>query len=195
MNTNCPVPMLQHPEEFETLLNLIQEKLRPRLRFLEIGSLHGGTLWHYMQLLDPGGVMVNIDALIPPSDPRYASQKEGHDGLWMKWAKGFGVNSLTLTGTSSDPCIMRCAQGFAAATGGYDFLFIDGAHDYGSVKWDYEKYEPWVRRGGIIAFHDISWTGGDVNRFWREAREGQQFQQIQLHPDPKVMGIGVIFKA
>jgi predicted O-methyltransferase YrrM len=36
-----------------------------------------------------------------------------------------------------------------------DFLFIDGDHSYKGVKKDFEMYSPLVRKGGIIAFHDI----------------------------------------
>lgn len=35
-----------------------------------------------------------------------------------------------------------------------DFLFIDGDHTYNGVLDDYGMYEPMVRKGGIIAFHD-----------------------------------------
>ena len=35
-----------------------------------------------------------------------------------------------------------------------DLLFIDGDHAYASVKSDFESFEPVVRRGGIVAFHD-----------------------------------------
>ncbi|MEO0196406.1 MAG: class I SAM-dependent methyltransferase [candidate division WOR-3 bacterium] len=36
-----------------------------------------------------------------------------------------------------------------------DFLFIEGNHSYEGVKMDFEMYFPLVRKGGIIAFHDI----------------------------------------
>lgn len=34
------------------------------------------------------------------------------------------------------------------------FLFIDGLHDYESTLQDFSLWEPFVRKGGIIAFHD-----------------------------------------
>jgi hypothetical protein len=34
-------------------------------------------------------------------------------------------------------------------------LFIDGDHTYEGVRRDFEMYSPLVRKGGIIAFHDI----------------------------------------
>lgn len=36
-----------------------------------------------------------------------------------------------------------------------DFLFIDGDHAYEGVKADFEMYSPLVRKGGLVALHDI----------------------------------------
>lgn len=38
-----------------------------------------------------------------------------------------------------------------------DFVFIDGAHDYHSVKEDVEHWFPKVRKGGYIAGDDYDW--------------------------------------
>jgi hypothetical protein len=38
-----------------------------------------------------------------------------------------------------------------------DFVFIDGAHDYQSVKEDIEHWFPKVKRGGYIAGDDYNW--------------------------------------
>lgn len=47
-------------------------------------------------------------------------------------------------------------------------LFIDGAHDYDSVKADFEAWYPKVISGGVIAFHDTTgWEG--PRRFVRTA--------------------------
>jgi predicted O-methyltransferase YrrM len=43
-----------------------------------------------------------------------------------------------------------------------DFVFIDGAHDYHSVKEDIKHWYPKVKRGGYIAGDDYVWP--DVNR-------------------------------
>lgn len=36
-----------------------------------------------------------------------------------------------------------------------DLLFIDGNHEYGSVKKDYDLWSPLVSPGGFIALHDV----------------------------------------
>ena len=40
-----------------------------------------------------------------------------------------------------------------------DFVYIDGNHDYKYVKKDIELYWKKLRKGGILAGHDISWPG------------------------------------
>lgn len=40
-----------------------------------------------------------------------------------------------------------------------DLLWIDGNHQYDAVKQDYEQWEPFLKVGGIIAFHDSNKWG------------------------------------
>jgi predicted O-methyltransferase YrrM len=44
-----------------------------------------------------------------------------------------------------------------------DFVFIDAAHDYASVKKDLAAWYPKVKKGGIFAGHDYAWSA-DVRR-------------------------------
>ena len=37
-----------------------------------------------------------------------------------------------------------------------DILFIDGSHEYESVLFDYKTFSPFVRKGGLIIFHDTN---------------------------------------
>lgn len=50
----------------------------------------------------------------------------------------------------------------------FDFVFIDAGHDYESVKNDLESWYPKVKKGGIIAGHDIHAPGvaKAVNEFF-----------------------------
>lgn len=44
----------------------------------------------------------------------------------------------------------------------FDFIFIDGGHDYETVIEDIKGWYPKLKPGGIIGGHDIDWPG--VNR-------------------------------
>ena len=52
-----------------------------------------------------------------------------------------------------------------------DLLFIDGSHDYDSVKSDTLLWEPKVMRGGTILFHDYDHP--DTKR-WLDERYGNK---------------------
>lgn len=58
------------------------------------------------------------------------------------------------------PLVMTSHKALGKVNKPVDLLFIDGAHDYKSVKQDFNDWFPKVVDGGVIAFHDtISWPG------------------------------------
>jgi hypothetical protein len=76
-----------------------------------------------------------------------------------------------------------------------DFLFIDGDHSYEGVKKDFEMYSSLVRKGGIIAFHDIinnDPTRLDIGvpKFWLEVKDRYLFKEIII--DKINYGIGIL---
>lgn len=75
-----------------------------------------------------------------------------------------------------------------------DFLFIDGDHTYDAVKLDFETYLPFVRKGGIIAFHDVIVRDNpdiEVGRFWNEIRHNYRHT---LHVgDGSATGTGILY--
>ena len=61
-----------------------------------------------------------------------------------------------------------------------DLLHIDGSHDYGSVKKDFELYFPKCRKGSLIVFHDIFVDNPDFGvRKYFEERESE-FESLKL---------------
>eukprot|EP00928_Gymnodinium_smaydae_P058060 TRINITY_DN41271_c0_g1_i1.p1 TRINITY_DN41271_c0_g1~~TRINITY_DN41271_c0_g1_i1.p1 ORF type:complete len:424 (+),score=52.19 TRINITY_DN41271_c0_g1_i1:193-1464(+) len=71
-------------------------------------------------------------------------------------AGGRGWPSSTLYPMNSAQAVRVAGR----ALGAVDVIFIDGAHDYWSVKKDLELWWPRVRRGGFMAGHDF--TMGDA---------------------------------
>ncbi len=77
-----------------------------------------------------------------------------------------------------------------------DFLFIDGDHTYEGVKKDFEMYSPLVRKGGIIAFHDIINKDPlrkdiEVPKFWSVLKNRYRINEIIF--DKFNYGIGLLF--
>ena len=61
------------------------------------------------------------------------------------------------------PMVMTSEEARKKISDPVEFLFIDGAHEYGFVKIDYDCWEPLLMDGGRIAFHDTQCDG--VRRF------------------------------
>ena len=85
--------------------------------------------------------------------------------------------------------------------GEVDVLFIDADHSYGGAKMDHEMYGSLVRKGGIIAFHDIINTAqlrkeharGSCADYWAEIKNSNSIELID-EQDLHWGGIGVIYK-
>jgi len=78
-----------------------------------------------------------------------------------------------------------------------DLLFIDGDHRYEGVRKDFEMYSPLVRKGGIVAFHDIC-PGppdavGGVPSFWKETMGKYRNMPIIKDQGQGGCGIGILF--
>lgn len=75
-----------------------------------------------------------------------------------------------------------------------DFLFIDGDHSLEGVKQDFEMYSPFVRKGGIIAFHDALYHHDgteEVDIFWNEIKT--KYPYVEIKVGERSTGIGVIY--
>lgn len=52
----------------------------------------------------------------------------------------------------------------------FDFIFLDGDHEYETVKWEGENYKTLLRKGGILCGHDYNIFEG-VNKAVDELRD------------------------
>ena len=78
-----------------------------------------------------------------------------------------------------------------------DLLFIDADHSYAGVKQDFNMYSPLVRKGGIIALHDIvkhtKLTDVHVDIFWHEIRSKYHSKEIIDKDNAGWGGIGIVY--
>lgn len=195
---------MQKPEEFESLIALVDKHLPwvcaalPRV-IVEIGAGKGGTSWAWSKLGASKLIVIDL-----PNGP-------WGGGDIMPMMEYIKQNTSTdidviLGNSQNSECVAalkeRLRDGsahFADEEDAYkkiDFLFIDGAHDYAGVKTDFLTYSPFVRSGGIIAFHDICEHPPDaqceVKKFWDELKETAK-DPIEFIAEPKNWGgIGVI---
>lgn len=51
-----------------------------------------------------------------------------------------------------------------------DVLFIDGDHSHEAVQKDWKKWSPFVKKGGMVFFHDADDTSPGVLKVWQEIK-------------------------
>lgn len=83
--------------------------------------------------------------------------------------------------------------------GKYDLIFIDGGHDYETVKLDFENYSNSLSNKGIIVLHDIkSNIVKGVPKYWRELsikkKKEFQFKEIFKKGSKMECGLGIVTK-
>lgn len=178
----APVPILQWEKEFEVLLQLYRI-LAPK-RVLEIGTYHGGTLYHWLQNSAPKAHIVSVDSYSVGVDNR---------NLYPEWVKDHGDVYLSIVkGDSHASKTVEKVRGLSP----YDFVVIDAGHFLPEVTKDWELYGPMVRPGGILCFHDIlthpSWPSIEVGQLWEQIKKDYKTFEIVADRDAEWGGIGVV---
>jgi cephalosporin hydroxylase len=158
---------------------------------LEIGSHLGGTLFCWSRVSQPGSLMISLDLQDDPSDPRTTVQA-------VEQAVLPKTQKRTFIRADSHQQSVRDQVAIALDGHPVDFLFIDGDHSYDGVRLDFEMYRGFVRKGGLIAFHDIIPNRRAANygvaKFWQEIKSKYQSREF-IDPwmeENTGMGIGVI---
>jgi len=189
-NSNFIRP-IQIREEIKNLL-LILDKVKPKV-ILEIGTARGGTLFLFSNIADEEATLISVD-LYQTVEKR----------ILFRYIKKGKQKIFLIQGDSHKIEILRKIKGILKGRN-VDFLFIDGDHSYEGVKKDFEMYSLLVRKGGIIAFHDIvpdyytkygiktsSWAG-EVYKFWNEIKGKYEHLEIIKDRNQDGYGIGVLF--
>lgn len=168
---------LQEPIELAGLLAYLHGQIRP-LRVLEIGGAHGGSAWAWLQLPTVGQV-VTVDLPDPVLGNTCRPVDAAHTVIQQ---------DSTAPGTVQ---LVESVLGDESA----DLVFIDGAHDYGSVIQDWHNYAPLCSARGVIAFHDIlPWADHpemEVHRLWADIRASREVFELIAAPQSRY-GIGIV---
>ena len=179
---------VQVPEEITSLLEDVK-KLNPK-RVLEIGTCKGGTLYLWTRAAQPDATIVSVDL-------RSGKVSGSYSRLRTPIYRRFARRQQRLHLVRADSHQMNTLEQVKRLFGGseIDFLFIDGDHSYEGVKRDWEMYSTLVRKGGIIAFHDVAGNYGEthVKQCWDEIKDNFRHCEYMVHPEG-LYGIGVIFK-
>lgn len=180
-------------QDIDEFTALLEEYAALRVQcFMEIGSMYGWSLQHFINYAEVGSTAIVVDLPIGPGDWRYETQIYNSQHVWPEWAAAKNcVLHLIQLNSHHDETRRRVSALLAGRE--LDFLFIDGDHNYYSIKTDFEMYSPLVRTGGMIALHDIAEKeNGGGHQFWGEIRESHAHKEILKDPERK-KGIGVLY--
>lgn len=191
--------MPQIKSEITGLAELVQSQLKQEngvpkpYNVLEIGTKFGGTfyIWNKIVQEHGAGTCISIDMSDGGIHGGVGDEAMDKRDLWFQerfndchFIRGnshdndIGVKTALLLMQKQiidNPNIEHCNSKSV------DFLFIDGDHSYEGVKQDFEMYSPFVKKGGIIAFHDIVISDRHhdrnvyVGEFWRDLTKFRLF--------------------
>jgi cephalosporin hydroxylase len=180
----------QLPEEIADLLYILSE-MRPKI-VLEVGTAQGGTLFLFTRVASLSALVISLDL---PRGPFSGGLPKQLALLYRSFAR----NEQSVYPIRADSHEPGTIEKIKRITDGQkiDFLFIDGDHSYDGVKRDFDMYSPLVKKGGMIAFHDISCGPqdrvGGVPVFWKEIEHRYRNLQISKDCEARGFGIGVLY--
>ncbi len=187
---NRVVRSMQISEEISELLKILKNKDLKRV--IEIGTAKGGTLFLLSRISSKKSTIVSID--LPKGRfgggypfwkiPLYKSFAQKNQRIHL-----LRVSSQNKKTVKEVKKIMQSKP--------VDFLFIDGDHSYEGVKKDFYLYSPFVKKGGLIAFHDIvsgpEENVGGVPKFWQEIKGKYKTKEIVKNYNQGGYGIGLLY--
>lgn len=179
---------VQVPEEMALLLEDVR-KLAPK-RVLEIGTCKGGSLYIWTRLAQPDAVIVSVDL---PGGKYGGGYSKLRTPIYRRFARLRQQLHLLRANSHSADTLEKIRQLFNGQE--IDFLFIDGDHSYEGVKQDWEMYAPFVRKGGMVVFHDVAGNYGETHakRLWDAIKGDYPHREYLFHPQG-YYGIGVLSK-
>lgn len=171
---------VQIESEISDLFNIVKN-LNPKV-ICEIGTDRGGTLYLWSKAIQPDGLIISIDL------PR-TYRKPLNRFFCSSFFETQRIHFLRENSQSAE-----CQMSVQKILNGrkIDFLFIDADHSYEGVKKDFKLYSDFIRKSGLVAFHDILDECG-VDKFWSEVRPYYKHMEIVEDYKQRCAGIGVLF--
>jgi len=156
----------------------------------------GGALFMWCRLASDDATVISVDLPGGPFGGGYPMWRAVLYGYFKKPQQKLHL----VRGDSHDPRTLEIVEKILRGEK-LDFLFIDGDHTYEGVKKDFEMYSPLVRRGGVVAFHDIvphdiahdPYRQVEVPKFWSEIKSMHRHLEIVKDWGQGWAGIGVLY--
>jgi hypothetical protein len=177
----------------EEIQDFLSEMEKHRVSsFMEIGTAKGGTLFLFCSIFRDAKAGISLDL---PNGKFGGGYPAYRAPFYRSFARP--SQSLYLLREDSHSAATVEKVGAILRDSGLDFLFIDGDHSYEGAKRDFELYSPLVRKGGIIALHDIAVhpkeLGCEVDRLWGEIKRKYKSREIIKDKAQGWGGIGIVY--
>jgi predicted O-methyltransferase YrrM len=156
------IGLVRHSAELARLA-LVIRRLAPR-RVLEIGTLHGGSLYLWSRVSDPDALIISVD--LPPWE-----LDDSFEPAKVEQLKRLGRARQRVECIRADshaPATLAAVREFLAGEP-LDFLSIDGDDSSQGLWQDYADYGALVRPGGLIALHGTQAGGQGIELVWQGA--------------------------
>lgn len=170
---------MQVQSELRSFLELLSTE--PPRAVVEVGTGRGGTLFLLAAVAQRDAVLVSIDAA--DKEGLFGGERVYKRRARLYRALGAPGQSVVFISADSHHDQTRRAVEVALHGRSIDVLFIDGDHTRAGVEADYRMYSPLVRKGGLVAFHDIvpgpAEHVGGVPEFWQQLRDGNSLELVE----------------
>lgn len=174
----------QSLEEITEFCEFIKARIKNQATFVEIGSLHGGSLYLISSILPAGSTVISID--LAGGEWGLTESDKTLKNVCERIAKDFGHKVFRYNADSHSPATLEMLE---SQVDTIDLLFIDGDHSYEGVKADYEMYgNRFCNDESLIAFHDIHCEEVGVKDFWSVLKKNMN----DCHEIGGDYGIGII---
>ena len=181
---------IQFKSEILGFLKLLQNQ-RPRI-VCEIGTASGGTLFLFSKLAAPDAKLISIDlpwgkfglGYLPAQIPLFRSFARDQQQIVLLREDSHATETF-------DKVVVHLKGEMI------DCLLLDGDHSYEGAKKDFQVYSKLVKKGGVIAFHDIvpgpPQLAGEVHRLWPEIKGNYEHKEFVEDWNQGGAGLGVVF--
>ena len=186
------ISLNQFQSEFKEFADFVKQH-NPKI-IVEIGTKKGGSFFIWARYLRPKH-LISIDLPGGIHGGGFVKQKIPFMKYFLADLKDSSISIIL--GDSHSAVTLEKLQTILNGNE-IDFLFIDGDHTYQGVKSDFEMYKNLVKKGGLIAFHDIVESEYHhkldcyVDVLWNEIKKNYNHVEFIQNKNQHKYGIGVI---
>lgn len=185
-----PTASWLQPSAWRGLENRLQDLLQPVGaidRIVELGVEYGYSLFCLASAV-PEAEVIGVDPYdtLPPEERQLLAPLGSQAVIGSCDARAWTLDQLHHF-ANARLMIMTGEKAFAEVPGAIDVLHIDAVHTRDAVEADFNRWEPKIRSGGCVLFHDTVAYANDVGRFF----QGLPGHKVEI---PECNGLGAWYK-